>query len=424
MTSSAGTFVFVQLPGSGSPVVAARYELEPTAAGPLGRLVYGRSYLERPESLPLDPVHLPLSEEEFTTTKIGGMFGALRDTAPDRWGRMVLERGRPGRNWTELDYLLEASDQRVGALRYGPRPDAPTPRVRVYTMEDLERLGEAAETLQAEAVGESGPLQADIADLLDPSSGLGGARPKASVVDERGQLWVAKLTARGDRRVNAVTEGAYLGLAARCGIRVPRSRVLNVAGRPTILVERFDQAPAPGGETRRFYLSAHTLLGLDESVLDRRRWSYLELAHLLRRISNEPEVDVTELFRRMVFNALVTNLDDHPRNHAVIGTATGGWRLSPAFDLVASSAASADNRELAMICGALPGRERWGSRANLISGCRHFGLTSDAAASIIDEIKAVVTASWRAEVRAQGGTDRDCENIAYAIVYEGFEHEP
>jgi serine/threonine-protein kinase HipA len=406
-----------------SPVVAARYALEPTAAGPLGRLVYGRSYLERPESLPLDPVHLPLSEEEFTTTKIGGMFGALRDTAPDAWGRMVLERGRPGRNWTELDYLLEASDQRVGALRYGSRPDAPAPGDRVYAVEDLERLGEAAELLQADAAGASGAL-ADVADLLDPSSGLGGARPKASVVDERGQLWVAKLPARGDRRVNAVTEGAYLGLAARCGIRVPPSRVLNVAGRRTILVERFDQAPARGGETRRFYLSAHTLLGLDESVLDRRKWSYLEFAHLLRRISDEPEADVIELFRRMVFNALVTNLDDHPRNHAVIGTATGGWQLSPAFDLVASNAASADNRELAMICGALPGRERWGSRANLVSGCRHFGLTSETAASVIDEIKVVVTASWRAEVRAQGGTDQDCENVAYAIAYEGFELEP
>ena len=82
-------------------------------------------------------------------------------------------------------------------------------------------------------------------------------------------------------------------------------------------------------ETRRFYLSAHTLLGLDESVLDRRKWSYLEFAHVLRRISDEPEVDVNELFRRMVFNALVTNLDDHPRNHALIGTARGGWRLSP-----------------------------------------------------------------------------------------------
>lgn len=423
MTSRTGTFVFVQLPGSVGPVVAARYELERTAAGPLGRLVYGRSYLERPESLPLDPLHLPLGEEEFTTTKIGGMFGALRDTAPDAWGRMVLERGRPGRTWTELDYLLEASDQRVGALRYRPQADLPTPRDRVYTIEDLDRLGEAAETLQAEAAGEEPPLPDDIADLLEPSSGLGGARPKTSVADERGQLWVAKLPARGDRRVNAVTEGAYLGLAARCGIRVPRSRVLSIAGRPTILVERFDQAPAPGGETRRFYLSAHTLLGLDESVLDRRKWSYLELAHLLRRISDEPGIDVVELFRRMVFNALVTNLDDHPRNHAVIGTPGGGWRLSPAFDLVASNAASADNRELAMICGTVPGRERWASRANLVSGCRHFGLTPDAAESIVDEVKAVVTASWQDEVRSVGGTEQDCRNIAYAIAYQGFELE-
>ena len=133
---------------------------------------------------------------------------------------------------------------------------------------------------------------------------------------------------------------------------------------------------------------------------------------------------MVELFRRMVFNALVTNLDDHPRNHAVIGTATGGWRLSPAFDLVASNAASTDNRELAMTCGTLAGRERWGSRVNLVSGCRHFGLTTDAAESIIDEIKAVVTASWRDEVRTVGGTEQDCKNIAYAIAYEGFELDP
>lgn len=329
MTSRAGTFVFVQLPGRVSPVVAARYELEWTAAGPLGRLAYGRSYLERPEALALDPVHLPLSEEEFTTTKIGGMFGALRDSAPDGWGRMVLERASPRRNWTELDYLLEASDARVGALRYGPEPSAPAPSGRVHTVEDLERLGAAAQALQDEAAGQAPTLQDDIAELLNPSSGLGGARPKTSVVDERGQLWVAKLPARGDRRINAVIEGAYLGLAVLCGIRVPFSRILNVAGQPTLLVQRFDQAPAPGGETRRLYLSAHTLLGLDESVLDRRKWSYLEFAHLLRRISDEPEADVIELFRRMVFNALVTNLDDHPRNHALIGTAGGGWRLSP-----------------------------------------------------------------------------------------------
>lgn len=128
-----------------------------------------------------------------------------------------------------------------------------------------------------------------------------------------------------------------------------------MAGRPTILVERFDQAPAPGGEPRRFYLSAHTLLGLGESVLDRRKWSYLELA---------------------------------------------------------------------MTCGALPGRERWASRTNLISGCQHFGLIPDEAASIIDEILAVVTASWHAEVRAQGGTDQDRKNVAYAIAYEGFEVDP
>jgi len=424
VTSRPGTFVFVQLPGTVTPVVAARYEFDETPAGSLGHLVYGRSYLSRPDALPLDPVHLPLSDQEFTTTLTGGMFGALRDTSPDAWGRLVLERTRRNRTWTALDYLLEASDQRVGALRYGPRNDAPSPMGRTCTLEELERSSDAAEALEGEAAGELPPLDDEIAHLLDPSSGLGGARPKTSVVDERGQLWVAKFPSRGDRRVNAITEGAYLGLAAQCGLRVPRSRIMDVAGRPTILIERFDQRPMPEGDTRCLYLSAHTLLGLDESVSERRGWSYMDLAHLLRRISDEPEVDVLELFRRMVFNALVTNLDDHPRNHAVIGTASGGWRLSPAFDLVASNAASRENRELAMACGILSGRERWANRANLISGCRHFGLAPDEADSIINEIKRVVTASWDKQVLARGGTAQDCKNLVHAIGYEGFELQP
>jgi serine/threonine-protein kinase HipA len=421
VTSRPGTFVFVQLPGDIAPVVAARYELEATAAGSLGHFVYGRSYLSRPDALPLDPIHLPLSDEEFTTTLMGGMFGALRDTAPDAWGRLILERGQRDRTWTELDYLLGASDQRVGALRYSSESDAPSPGGKPFILADLERLGDAAEVLEGEVAGDSSNIGEEIAQLLDPSSGLGGARPKTSVVDDDGRLWIAKFPSRGDRRVNAISEAAYLGLAGQCGIRVPRHRITDVEGRPTVLVQRFDQEPTPEGDRRRLYLSGHTLLGLDESVSDRRGWSYMDLAHRLRRISDEPEKDVLELFRRMVFNALVTNLDDHPRNHAVVGTASGGWRLSPAFDLVASNAASRENRELAMACGVLPGRERWANRANLLSGCRHFGLASDEANSIINEIKSVVTGSWEQQVLDQGGSGQDCKNLVHAIAYDGFE---
>lgn len=402
-------------------MVAARYELDTTPSGPLGHFVYGRTYLARANALPLDPVSLPLSDEAFTTTRNGGMFGALRDTAPDAWGRLVLERSRPGRVWTELDYLLGASAQRVGALSYGPGAEAPSPAGLPVRLEALERLGSAAAALEGEGMGVASSTEAELDLLIGPSSGLGGARPKASVADEHGQLWVAKFAARGDRRVNAITEGAWLALAAECGIRVPAHRIVQVAGRPTLLVRRFDQEPTSQGERRRFYLSAHTLLGCDETAMDRRGWSYPELAHLVRRISDEPEQDVHELFRRMVFNALVTNLDDHPRNHAFVGTPSGGWRLSPAFDLVASNAASQERRDLAMACGLLPGRERWANRANLISGARHFGLAPDDADAVISDLKRVVLASWEKQIRAQGGTEQDCRNVAHAVAYPGFE---
>lgn len=423
MTSSRDTYVFVQLPGSFESVVAGHYRVEETHAGPLGRFVYGRSYLDRPDALPLDPVHLPLSDQEFETARMGGMFGALRDTTPDAWGRMILERRDRNRTWTELDYLLGASSVRVGALSYGPTAaaaaaSAPTP----YQIEDLMRLEAAAAALEGEMEGEVSQLGQDLDAILNPSSGLGGARPKTVVADEYGQLWVAKFPSRGDRRVNAITEAAYLRLAGLCGIRTPETQVIQVNGRPTVLVRRFDKEVEPDGIRRSLYLSAHTILGLDEDVVARRGWSYLDLAHLLRRVSEAPALDVLELYRRMVFNALVTNLDDHPRNHAVIGTASGTWRLSPAFDLVASNDSSMEDRKLAMACGELEGRQRWANRGNLVSGARHFGLLTEEANAIIDEIKDVVLGEWEACIRFYGGTDQDCQNVAYAIAYEGFEY--
>ncbi len=425
MSSRRGTFVFVQLPGETEPVVAGRYEVETTRAGGVGHFVYGMSYLARHNAVALDPIHLPLSDEEFTTTRIAGMFGAFRDSAPDVWGRLVLERRQARRDWTELDYLLAAPDQRVGALSYGPTNVAPAPPGgRAHTLSELGRVEEAAGVVEAEASGQAPPLTHDLADLLEPSSGLGGARPKTTVVDDAGSLWVAKFPSRGDRRVNAVTEAAYLSMAGACGIRVPAHRVIVVGERPTLLVRRFDRQPGPGGPTRSLFLSAHTLLGLDESVVDRARWSYLELAHVLRRISDEAEADARELFARMAFNALVTNLDDHPRNHAVIGTLERGWRLSPAYDLVASNASSVEERSLAMTCGVIPGRERWANRANLVSGAAHFGLSEEAAQETITRIRDTVTRTWRSYVEAHGGTEQDCRNLEFAIAYPGFEQEP
>ena len=423
MTSKGGTYVFVQLPGTCEVVICGRYELEEVGDAPMGRFVYGRTYLDRSEAVAIDPVNLPLKDTEFTTTKVQGMFGALRDTAPDYWGRMVIERRDRGREYTELDYLLGSSDVRVGALSYGTGQDVPALEYAgAHSLEDLETASNAADALEGEIEGEENPMLADLDRILAPSSAMGGARPKTVVMDGDGQLWVAKFPSRGDRWNNAIMEAAYLSLAGECGIAVPETRIMELGNKKVLLVKRFDREPARDGPIRRLFLSAHSLLGLDESVIDRVRWSYLDLAHLLRRISSTPAADSAELFRRMVFNALVSNTDDHPRNHAMLGLATGGWRLSPAYDLVPSNDRSLDDRSLAMICGITPGRERWANRNNLVSGSQHFDLGADEADATITQMKEIVVTRWEEHVRSHGGTSQDCRNIAHAITYEGFEY--
>ncbi len=423
MTSRVGCFVFVQLPSTRETVICGRYELKEIRDGFLGRFVYGRTYLDRSDAVAIDPVNLPLKDTEFTTSKVGGMFGALRDTAPDAWGRMVIERRDRGRPYSELDYLLGSSALRVGALSYGAGQEVPVlDYSNAHSLEDLEAASDAADALEGEIAGEENPLLVDLDRVLDPSSGMGGARPKTVVRDGAGQLWVAKFPSRGDRWTNGITEAAYLSLAGECGITVPEARVVTLSAKKIVMVKRFDQEPGNDEPIRRLFLSAHTLLGLEESVTDRTGWSYLDLSHLLRRISSRPEEDAAELFRRMVFNALVSNTDDHPRNHAVLGTNSGDWRLSPAYDLVPSSDRSLDDRRLAMTCGETPGRERWANRLNLVSGAQHFRLGEDEADAVITTMKEIVVHRWEDHVRSHGGTAQDCRNIAHAIAYEGLEY--
>jgi serine/threonine-protein kinase HipA len=423
MTSSEGdTFVFIQLPATGAIVVAGRYSLESTAGGRIGRFVYGNTYLRRPEAIALDPENLPLIELEFTTTNNDGMFGVLRDASPDYWGRLVIDRRGPAAT-NELEYLLATTDVRVGALSFGP--DAVPGKVRydgVLKLVQLSAAAAAADALEGELDGEE-PLATELEDLLHLSSPMGGARPKTVVIDERGQLWMAKFPARGDRWNNAITESAFLALARLCGLRVPNTKVVRIGDLAVLLVQRFDQEPSSKGPIRRPFMSAYSLFDLDEKVLDRRRWSYLEFSHLVRKFSSRPAEDARELFSRAVFNALVSNLDDHPRNHAML-MLQGKWRLSPAYDLTPSRTRSLERRELAMACGITPGRERWANRQNLISGAGSFGIDKAEADNIIMKMMNTISSSWERLVTAEGGTAQDRANISHAFptAYPGFEY--
>jgi serine/threonine-protein kinase HipA len=166
--------------------------------------------------------------------------------------------------------------------------------------------------------------------------------------------------------------------------------------------------------------SGLTVLGAEDSHTDRAKWSYLLLADELRRRSARPAQDLEELFRRMAFNALISNTDDHPRNHALIAP-TAQWELSPAYDLTPNPLTSLEKRDLAMTCGTF---NRYANRINLLSQHAQFRLSREQASAIIDQVQQVVTARWEAVLRRQGATQADCSAVAAAFNYPGFELDP
>ncbi len=407
-------FVYVTLPGETAAVTAGRFAQQTSRQGVVtGRFVYGRSYLARPDAVELDPVELKLGTRTYQTVLMAGLFGALRDAGPDRWGRRLVERQTGVTGLGELDYLLHSPDDRAGALGFGLGPTPPaSARQRNRTI-DLARLQEIADRLVADESRPSGVDAAHVEELLLLGTSMGGARPKA-VVEDDGGLWLAKFNRADDRWNMARVEHAMLALAKACGLTVAQSRLVAVAGRDALLVKRFDREKTEAGTTRARMVSALTLLRADE--LQRERWSYVVLAEELRRISADARGDAAELFRRMVFNALISNIDDHPRNHAVIAPGRE-WRLSPAYDLTPATPVSLDRRDLAMAAGDLG---RWANARNLVSQAPRFLLTPGGASRIVDDMEALVRARWYELARAGGVSEADCATIAGAFAYPGF----
>jgi len=197
------------------------------------------------------------------------------------------------------------------------------------------------------------------------------------------------------------------------------SRVVQAAGRDVLLVKRFDRERTEQGYQRARMVSAMTLLRADEAYELREKWSYVLLAEELRRVCADPRHNASELFRRMCFNALISNTDDHPRNHAVIARETD-WALSPAYDLTPSTPVSIERRDLAMECGDAG---RIANATNLLSQHARFLLDPDEARAIVSTMEGQVRGLWYPTARAVGVTERDCDRIADAFAYPGFSSE-
>jgi serine/threonine-protein kinase HipA len=418
MTSDSATecYVYITLPGQTAPVTAGRFTLTTNRHGtPQGRFVYGRSYLAHPDAVPLDPVELKLSQTVYETNALKGVFGALRDAGPDYWGRRVIERHSGKSQMGELDYLLYSPDDRAGALGFGLNQIPPAPKRTFNQTLDLAQLQTIADAIvqKEDILDDAGNDQ--IKKLLLIGTSMGGARPKAVVEDQDG-LWIAKFNRPDDEWNSARVEHAMLLLARCCGLTTAESRVVDVAGRDVLLVKRFDREKVRNGYLRSRMISALTLLQTEDTYQSRDKWSYVLLAEELRRACVEPKVNTSELFRRMCFNALISNIDDHPRNHAVIAKEKD-WKLSPAYDLTPAVPVSIKRRDLALECGDLG---RFANASNLLSQSARFLLQPDEANKIVGTMEEQVRQAWHSVARSAGVSERDCGLIAGAFAYAGF----
>ena len=360
----------------------------------------------------LEPA-LTLGPGPFHTPVDKPLFGAVGDSAPDRWGRLLMRRAERRRaeragdtphTLSEIDYLLMVNDEaRQGALRFALQEGGPflsaEERSPIPPLIELPRLLSAAER-----VGSGSDSDEDLRLLLAPGSSLGGARPKASVKDRDGRLAMAKFPHKDDELDTVRWEAVALGLAAKAGISVPDWRIEDVAGRPVLLLRRFDRED----DTRIPFLSAMSMLG----ATDREARSYLEFVDALRQYGASPKADMHQLWRRIVFSVLISNTDDHLRNHGFLYVGPDGWRLAPAYDL---NPVPTDVKPR-VLTTAIDLDDGTASLDVAYRVADYFELAPDEARAIAGEVGRAVS-TWRGEARSVGLAKSDVERMASA-----FEH--
>lgn len=373
---------------------------------------YHTDWLADPARFSLEPA-LALGRGAFAPADHQLIFGSIGDSAPDAWGRRLMQRaerrrserdGRAPHTLQELDYLLGVSDvSRLGSLRFRNAGEETfqSPNVSgVPKLVDLGRLlGVTERILRGEETDE------DLQMIFAPGSSLGGARPKASVVDQHGRLSIAKFPKEIDEYSIERWEFVALTLAKRAGVRTPVNELLSVVGRPVLLSRRFDRTDA----TRIPFVSALSML----TLTDGERASYPELVDVLTGHGAQAREDAHELYRRMVLNVLISNDDDHLRNHGFLWTGPQGWVLSPAYDL---NPTPVDVRPR-ILSTNITLDEATCDLNLVLSSAEYFSLAIKDAKQIVSEV-AKVTETWRQVAATAGAPNAEIQRMASA-----FEHD-
>lgn len=374
-------YVWVWLPGAVQPVVAGRLAKD----GNTLLFNYGRSYLERTDSVPLYSPELPLRSGLLPLLQGMNMPGCLRDAAPDAWGRRVLMFKRAGgkrnEDLDELSCLLESGSNRIGALDFQFSPT--TYQSRMSEPVTLEALQESTAHI---VNGQS--LTPELAAAIQHGTSIGGARPKANIETDDKQ-YVAKFSLSTDLYNIVKAEFIAMRLAHLVGLDVAPVELKTALNKDVLLVERFDRIASEAGWQRKMMISALTLLELDEMFA--RYASYEDLAEIIRHRFPQPAETLRELFGRMVFNILCGNTDDHARNHAAFWD---GRRLTltPAYDLCPQSRAGNEASQAMKIHG-----DNNLSRLKVCLAAAHsFMLSTKQAQEIIDHQLDQIEANWDA----------------------------
>jgi serine/threonine-protein kinase HipA len=393
---------------------------------------YGLNYIRRPDALEVDPVSLGIGDRAMVQGKrllpANGLpnFGGIRDAAPDAWGRRVIETKLkvPANSLPESQYLLHAGSDRVGALDVRESLNDP-PVQGTSVSHALEHLMDAAERIE-----DGLPIPRHLEAIFLDGTALGGARPKATVRDAQGVLWLAKFSSRQDRFDIPAIECAALRLAGAAGLTVPPVEVMALGARKAMLVRRFDRYWAGAGslpgpherlldthpgqgtvEHRLGFVSGLTMLGCDET--ESRTKAYTDLAQAVRQYGHTSVIraDNAELFRRMVYNIMVSNDDDHLRNHGFLwDPRLAGWRLSPLYDVL-PRASHATERHLHLGVGP---QGRLATLDNALAAHEMFTLSRSTACEMVDAIWRVVR-EWRVHFEGDGVSPVEIEKIAPAF---------
>jgi serine/threonine-protein kinase HipA len=395
---------------------------------------YGTRYIDRTNALEIDPVALGLKNKSEIRGKallppVGlTLFGGIRDAAPDAWGRRVIESKLkvPPNSLPESAYLLHAGSDRVGALDVRPNLQSGA-ESGISEIKSLQYLLDAADRIE-----EGLPVPTNLESVFLAGTALGGARPKASIRDHAGVLWLAKFSSRRESINLPWVEYGTMQLAGEAGLRVPTVKVEQIGDRTAMLIQRFDRywdipesnavhagaetlaMASPGNacvEKRLGFISGLTLLGCHEIASITK--SYGDLADAIRKHCHPAVVvaDAKDLFRRMVFNIFVTNNDDHLRNHGFVWDPRYmGWRLSPLYDVTPNTSVAQD-RYLHLSIGP---QGKYAHLDNALAAHSLFRLSESAAAEVIAQIWEKVRA-WKESFEASGVPSEQIEKVQTAF---------